>query len=116
MLKRSKDSSDLTLEDLPAEHKRAIDAISKDLADDQERFPAKTREKRSMGPEDVLEDMLQSLESAGDVGQSSSSVLSAQNVWNNTPCAKRVFCEVMVQQPHDAIVLMEKKMATYLQM
>lgn len=100
---------------MPAEHKRAIEAISKDLANDKGNVPAKTREKRSVGPEDVLEDILQSLESAGDVGESSS-VLSAQGVWNNTPCVKSVFCEVMVQQPHDAILLMEKKMATYLRM
>ncbi|KAJ4429980.1 hypothetical protein ANN_22184 [Periplaneta americana] len=34
--------------------------------------------------------------------------------WSNTPCAKKVFCEVMVKQPADAVMLMEKKMATFL--
>lgn len=30
--------------------------------------------------------------------------------WSNTGCAKRVFCEVMVQQSPDEIAIMEKKM------
>jgi hypothetical protein len=34
--------------------------------------------------------------------------------WSNTPCAKKIFCDVMVKQPADALVLIEKKMATFL--
>ena len=34
--------------------------------------------------------------------------------WSNTPCAKNVFCEVMLQQSSDELVLMEKKMETLL--
>lgn len=36
--------------------------------------------------------------------------------WSNTPCAKKVFCEVMVQQSDDDVLLMEKKMDTLLNM
>jgi hypothetical protein len=34
--------------------------------------------------------------------------------WSNTPCAKKIFCDVMVKQPPDALMLMEKRMATFL--
>lgn len=34
--------------------------------------------------------------------------------WQKTPCAKRIFCDVMVQQNDDSIVLMEKRMSTFL--
>lgn len=34
--------------------------------------------------------------------------------WQKTPCAKRIFCDVMIQQNDDAIVLMEKRMSTFL--
>lgn len=34
--------------------------------------------------------------------------------WNNTGCAKRVFCEVMIQQSPDDIAIMEKKMLSIL--
>jgi len=36
--------------------------------------------------------------------------------WSNTPCAKKVFCEVMLQQSSDDMVLMEKKIDTLLSM
>ncbi|XP_059483427.1 uncharacterized protein LOC132201344 [Neocloeon triangulifer] len=34
----------------------------------------------------------------------------------DTPCAKRIFCDVMTQQSQDSVILMEKKMATFLTM
>lgn len=36
--------------------------------------------------------------------------------WSNTPCAKKVFCEVMLRQGSDDVVLMEKKLDTLLAM
>lgn len=33
--------------------------------------------------------------------------------WSNTACAKRVFCEVMIKQSTDDIVMMEKKMRKF---
>lgn len=40
--------------------------------------------------------------------------LSAPHFWADTPCAKRLFCEVMTQQNPDEVVLMEKKMDSLL--
>jgi hypothetical protein len=36
--------------------------------------------------------------------------LSAPHFWSDTPCAKRLFCDVMTRQNDDEVVLMEKKM------
>lgn len=36
--------------------------------------------------------------------------------WTNTQCAKRVFCEVMLQQTTDDVALMEKKLRKFLPM
>lgn len=35
--------------------------------------------------------------------------LSNPSYWSDTPCAKKLFCEVMLQQSNDEVVLMEKK-------
>lgn len=35
---------------------------------------------------------------------------AAPHFWSDTPCAKRLFCDVMVRQNDDEVVLMEKKM------
>lgn len=40
--------------------------------------------------------------------------LSASHFWTDTPCAKRLFCEVMTQQNPDEVVLMEKRMDSLL--
>lgn len=40
--------------------------------------------------------------------------LTAPHFWSDTPCAKRLFCEVMTQQNPDEVVLMEKKMDSLL--
>lgn len=36
--------------------------------------------------------------------------LSAPHFWSDTPCSKRIFCEVMIQQNPDEVLFMEKKM------
>ncbi|KAG8233000.1 hypothetical protein J437_LFUL013664 [Ladona fulva] len=36
------------------------------------------------------------------------------DAWKETPCAKRIFCDVMTQQPVDTVTLMEKRMSTFL--
>ncbi|KAJ9578846.1 hypothetical protein L9F63_004950 [Diploptera punctata] len=36
------------------------------------------------------------------------------NDWSYTPCAKKMFCDAMIKQPADAVLLMEKKMTTFL--
>lgn len=65
-----------------------------------------------MEPEEAMEQMLQSL----DLQKPSEGSLPSHAVWSTTPCAKKVFCEVMAQQSDDSVLLTEKKMATYLNM
>ncbi|XP_056644289.1 uncharacterized protein LOC130450111 [Diorhabda sublineata] len=36
--------------------------------------------------------------------------LSTPNIWADTPCSKKVFCEVLLQQHPDEAIFMEKKM------
>nr|CAH7753556.1 unnamed protein product [Callosobruchus chinensis] len=38
--------------------------------------------------------------------------LSAPHFWSDTPCSKRIFCEVMTHQNPDEVLFMEKKMDT----
>ncbi|KAG5897156.1 hypothetical protein JTB14_020885 [Gonioctena quinquepunctata] len=38
--------------------------------------------------------------------------LSSPQFWSDTPCSKRIFCEVMIQQNPDEVLFMEKKMDT----
>lgn len=69
------------------------------------------RRKRSVERDQELEDALQNLENA-EVAE----VAHVQGDWTNTPCAKRIFCDTMVQRGPDAAVLMEKKMAALLRL
>ncbi|XP_076656230.1 uncharacterized protein LOC143360918 [Halictus rubicundus] len=67
------------------------------------------RRKRSLGIDQELEDALQNLENA-EVAE----VARIDGDWNNTPCAKRIFCDAMIQRDSDAAIMMEKKMAALL--
>lgn len=72
----------------------------------------KRRRKRSVQESDQeLLDALQNLENA-EIAQ----VAHIQGDWTNTPCAKRIFCDAMVQRASDASMLMEKKMAALLRL
>lgn len=42
--------------------------------------------------------------------ENSLSRLTSPHFWTDTPCSKRLFCEVMARQNSDEVVLMEKKM------
>ncbi|XP_033608701.1 uncharacterized protein LOC111867802 isoform X2 [Cryptotermes secundus] len=62
-----------------------------------------------------LEDGEQHLESGQqEILASMSRFVDHKGDWSNTPCAKKIFCDVMVKQPPDALMLMEKKMTTFL--
>ncbi|KAK1133301.1 hypothetical protein K0M31_011117 [Melipona bicolor] len=67
------------------------------------------RRRRSIESDQELEDALQNLENA-EVAE----VAHIDGDWTNTPCAKRIFCDVMIQRGADAVILMEKKMAALL--
>ncbi|GLH14864.1 Uncharacterized protein GBIM_19165 [Gryllus bimaculatus] len=44
-------------------------------------------------------------------GAAPAAVAGSAAAWAHTPCAKRIFCDAMLQRSHDDIVLTEKKMA-----
>lgn len=67
------------------------------------------RRRRSLDGDQELEDTLQNLENA-EIAE----VAHIDGDWTNTPCAKRLFCDAMMQRGPDASVLMEKKMAALL--
>lgn len=69
------------------------------------------RRKRSVESDQELLDALQNLENA-EVAE----VAHIPGDWTNTPCAKRIFCDTMIQRGSDASVLMEKKMAALLRL
>ena len=64
------------------------------------------RRRRSIESDQELEDALQNLENA-EVAE----VAHIDGDWTNTPCAKRIFCDAMIERGADAVILMEKKMA-----
>ncbi|XP_011695625.1 PREDICTED: uncharacterized protein LOC105454603 [Wasmannia auropunctata] len=69
------------------------------------------RRKRSVESDQELLDALQNLENA-EVAE----VAHIRGDWTNTPCAKRIFCDTMIQRGADASLLMEKKMAGLLRL
>ncbi len=91
-----------------------------DQADDNALEEAHSRSKRnvdnSWNKDDVdtlLQDIEQDLPSTSKYGFEEQ---IRKTDWSNTPCAKKVFCEVMLQQSSDDMVLMEKKIDTLLSM
>lgn len=68
-----------------------------------------SRRRRSMDSDQELDDIFQNLENAevSEVGHTAGD-------WTNTPCAKRLFCDAMIQRGPDASMFMEKKMASLL--
>nr|XP_012150746.1 PREDICTED: uncharacterized protein LOC100879326 [Megachile rotundata] len=67
------------------------------------------RRKRSIEIDQELEDALQNLENS-EVAE----VAHTDGDWTNTPCAKRLFCDAMIERGPDAVTFMEKKMAALL--
>jgi len=67
------------------------------------------RQKRSADSDQELLDALQNLENA-EVAE----IAHIRGDWASTPCAKRIFCDTMIQRGPDASILMEKKMAALL--
>ncbi|XP_053974054.1 uncharacterized protein LOC128873965 [Hylaeus volcanicus] len=70
------------------------------------------RKRRSVDSDQELEDALQNFEN-GQVAKVAEAA-RIDNDWTNTPCAKRLFCDAMIQRGSDAVMLMEKKMAALL--
>lgn len=72
-----------------------------DIKDDDEH----KRYRRNVEDEFYMQKLTSSIE--GDVYMKS---LATPHFWSDTPCSKRIFCEVMVQQNPDEVIFMEKKM------
>lgn len=81
------------------------------LGSNLEKEAINRRRKRSVESDQELLDELQNLENA-EVAE----VAHIQGDWTNTPCAKRIFCDTMIQRGSDASMLMEKKMAALLRL
>lgn len=84
---------------------------SQALGSNLEKEITNRRRKRSVESDQELLDTLQNLENA-EVAE----VAHIQGDWTNTPCAKRIFCDTMIQRGFDASMLMEKKMAALLRL
>lgn len=67
------------------------------------------RIKRSLAEDYYMQQLAGSVENDNKYGQ-----FSAPQFWSDTPCAKRLFCEVMVRENPDEVVFMEKKMDSLL--
>lgn len=67
------------------------------------------RNRRSLESDRELEDALQNLENAEVI-----EVAHIDGDWSNTPCAKRIFCDVMIQRSTDTSISMEKNMDSLL--
>lgn len=88
---------------------------TKRLENDQTKTENSTnRKKRSIdseGEHELGENQLQNIENSSTAKLKQ---LIQNTDWANTGCAKRVFCEVMIQQSPDEIAIMEKKMLNML--
>ncbi|ODM91527.1 hypothetical protein Ocin01_15157 [Orchesella cincta] len=62
-----------------------------------------------------FESIVSSLEASGDTIMNKLHELGSAK-WHESPCAKRILCQVMASQQDDTVKLMEKKMATVMKM
>ena len=105
-------NNDVTLHQLPAQSDHVISKRSSDNS--QKPYNKEDVIKLHEG-EQYLDNILHSLESSQqEILASMARLDDHRGDWSNTPCAKKIFCDVMVKQPADALMLMEKKMATFL--
>lgn len=110
-------SRDAALMNEDSEQRQGTDGVfsvldgSQVLGSNLEKEVTNRRRKRSVESDQELLDALQNLENA-EVAE----VAHIQGDWTNTPCAKRIFCDTMIQRGTDASMLMEKKMAALLRL
>lgn len=122
MLKRSEDGSGYTY----SETGEVIDPVTGEYlvvmppeAGQEEHFDHHRRQRRSLygNADDSFGTVLQDIEEVLPMNHRAGFEDLIRNTdWTNTGCAKKVFCDVVTQQTHDDIILMEKKMDTLLKM
>jgi hypothetical protein len=111
---KSVTNNDVTIQQLPVS---SYHVISKRSTEDSHQHTDNKEDTvfRLKDREQHLDNILQSLESGQqEILASMSRLDDHRDDWSNTPCAKKIFCDVMVKQPSDALLLMEKKMTTFL--
>lgn len=79
------------------------------MSENQQDSVAQKRIKRSLYEDHYMQQLSESPD-----GVNKYKHFSAPHFWSDTPCAKRLFCEVMVLQNPDEVVFMEKKMDSLL--
>ncbi|XP_043466526.1 uncharacterized protein LOC122501260 [Leptopilina heterotoma] len=76
---------------------------------DEEAASRRRRRRRSLDTDQELMDAFQNLENAAV-----SEVNHIAGDWTNTPCAKKMFCDAMLENGPDASIFMEKRMDSLL--
>lgn len=119
------DGTGETTEYVNREHKRMMDAVRAaekvyammDGADAGREFQQQHQRRQRRSVSGQLDFELQDIESRlpATLRQDFEQQIQ-QTDWSDTPCAKKVFCEVMLRQGSDDVVLMEKKLDTLLAM
>lgn len=109
------------IQEIEMQHKRALEKYgNQDIVLIMEsKNPVKhnsVRRRRSVDYEEkFLDDVIQSVEHDSTSTNLGSHLIGSKN-WADTPCSKRMFCDVMIQQPFDQIAFMEKKIDSFLRM
>ncbi|KDR21378.1 uncharacterized protein LOC110828114 [Zootermopsis nevadensis] len=107
------DIDDATTRQLPVFSRHTISKRSSD--DSSQSYNKEDVAARLEEGEQYLDNILYNFESSQrNILASMARLDNHRGDWNKTPCAKKIFCDVMVNQPADALMLMEKKMATFL--
>lgn len=107
------DINDATTRQLPVFSRHTISKRSSD--DSSQSYNNEDVAARLEEGEQYLDNILHNFESSQrNILASMARLDNHRGDWNKTPCAKKIFCDVMVNQPADALMLMEKKMATFL--
>ncbi|KAG7199411.1 hypothetical protein KM043_014040 [Ampulex compressa] len=88
-------------------NENALDAVEGAVQDSEKN--GSRRRRRSVESDQEIEDAFQNLENA-EIAE----VAHINGDWTNTPCAKRIFCDAMIQKGNDAAIFMEKKMSALL--
>lgn len=105
-------NDDVTLHQLPSQSDHVI---LKRSPDDSHTLYNKDDVIRLQDGQQYLDNIVHSLESSQQEVLAAMATLDKhRGDWNSTPCAKKIFCDVMVKQPADVLMLMEKKMTTFL--
>nr|CAD7440772.1 unnamed protein product [Timema bartmani] len=92
-------------------NEETIHRISKRSYDDRN---VKESDLSGENTERFLNDILNGMDTGHNEALASMAKLGNPGDWSHTHCAKKIFCDAMILQSDDSIILMEKKMAKFL--